>query len=279
MVVMLLLRLSWGWWVGREMERKLDDLRRQGHPVKVEDIALAQVGDEENAWTWQTKAAKALVEGVDSPRNSNMEYPGYPPYSAEWLKLAEASEKAHGESFRLARKARELVKVQMRKELGPTSAYEVSHLNDANSLSNVIADGAQYKQTKGADEEAMERLLDILHISRSMRHDPFVISQLVAMGIDAKACNSAQIMGPELRAGDFREGSKARQKLTEVVHRLLEESELARRLAMPIDTERVWWMMYSRSASKNTWVIRPLVERDLARMLFNFDVLHEAAIA
>jgi len=164
---MLVLRLWWGWWVGRQVEGKLAELRRQGHPVTLAEVPNAPVPDEENAWAWQVRAAKgANDDGIDSPRTSTMEYPGYPPYSAQWVKLAEASEKAHQENFRLARRARDFSKVQTRKRLEAWGVIEFSHVNDVKWLTNLLADGAEYMQAQGNTEEALYRLLDVLHVAR-----------------------------------------------------------------------------------------------------------------
>jgi hypothetical protein len=72
---------------------------------------------------------------------------------------------------------------------------------DARNLANTLADGAQYADLQGDDAEAVERLLDLLHLGRAMRQDPLLISQLVGIGIDALATDAAQQVAPTLALG------------------------------------------------------------------------------
>jgi len=113
----LLLRLIWGWYADRQMRALLDEYRRRGQPVRVEDLKFADVPDAQNAWFFQMKAAAAVVPGVDSPRTSALEYRPGPPYPDAWTKLAAGSEAAHGPVFAQLRKARQFEGVQVHKSL------------------------------------------------------------------------------------------------------------------------------------------------------------------
>jgi hypothetical protein len=156
--------------------------------------------------------------------------------------------------------------------------YEVSHLNDAKGLANVIADGAQYKQIKGEDVEAIDRLLDVLHIARSLREDEFLISQLVATGIDGMACNAGQMIGAGLRREET-DAARARtkKKVVELIGRLLDEAAAWEGLRRSVNMERLGWIEFCRSTGEGTWLIRPLAERNLGRTLFNFDIVYAAS--
>src|SRR5437867_125690 len=148
-LLMLLLRLGWGWWVHRQVQGKLARLHEEGHPIALSELPITPVAEEENAWAWQERAAKIINDKVDSPRSSTLQYANYPPYSAEWMKLAEESEKAYGKAFRLARRAREFSKVQTRKRLEAWSSTDTLQITNAKGLANIIADGAEYKHLKG----------------------------------------------------------------------------------------------------------------------------------
>src|SRR2546428_549286 len=77
--VMVIFRLGWGWWVHRQVEAKLAELRGRGEPVSVGEVSYPVVKDSENAWKSQLKAMNALNSAAYSPRSSNIEYDA-PPY-------------------------------------------------------------------------------------------------------------------------------------------------------------------------------------------------------
>src|SRR5687768_13880680 len=113
----LLLRLLWGWHADRQVQALLDEYRRRGQPVTTRELKFTSVGDADNAWLVQTRAAKAIIPGTDSPRTSNLDYKSYPPYPSTWMTLAAGSEKAHAPVFSQLRQARQLQGVQIHQAL------------------------------------------------------------------------------------------------------------------------------------------------------------------
>src|SRR5688572_20589066 len=178
LLFVLALRLAWGWWVNSRTEAALAQVRQRGEAVEPADVAYPYVPDADNAFVIQRKAAGLLVPGVDSPRSSPLEYPDYPPYSQEWMKLAAASEQAHQKLFVLLRQARPLKTAQFRVSLArPVFTTLLPYLNDSKWLANTVTDGARYAHVSGDDVEAIERLLDTLHLSDSLHQDDAAVSQ------------------------------------------------------------------------------------------------------
>src|SRR4051812_33943038 len=93
--MLLLLRLGWGWYVHRQLERLFADIKSRGEFVAASDVTYVPVPDSDNVWKLQFRAASALAPGVDSPLESNLEYPNYLPFPAAWRQLSDASEKAN----------------------------------------------------------------------------------------------------------------------------------------------------------------------------------------
>src|SRR3954468_7664680 len=112
LLLMVLIRLAWGWYVSRQLERALAAVGAAGEPASFAEMKYPAVADEENAWLLQLKAGQGLVN-TNSPRNSNLYYAG-PPYPAAWFTLAAASETANAQSFALVAKARKFSGVQFR---------------------------------------------------------------------------------------------------------------------------------------------------------------------
>jgi len=205
----LIFRLGWGWWADRQLAAKQDEVRRRGDPVALADVSYPLLNDADNAWKFQIKAMMALNPAVDSPRSTNLEYDG-PPYSAQWMSIAAASEAAHGQAFALARAARAHPKAQFRRDLVTAWPGYLGYLNSAKTLVNTLGDAAEYAHFTGDDDESVERFLDLLHLARSLRQDDFLMSQLVAIGTEALACCSIQNVAPELAGDGAHQGRKPR---------------------------------------------------------------------
>ena len=279
-VVVLIVRLVWGWWVGRQLQAQLDEIRRRGEPAAVSDIVFAGVADEQNAWTYQTRAAKAISEKAESPSNSNLEYPDYPSFPAEWTKLARASEQANAEAFALARQARRYSQVQTRRELPSPLTVAVaihSSVNEVKNLANVLADAAMYSHFQGDDVEAIERLLDLLHLSRSLRQDDFLVSQLVSNGMEAQACHAAFVIGPGLRLDRAATNSAMGKRVQRLIAELMDETLPDRGLRRSVAMERLSWIDVLRYRGSKTWFIRPLAEQQMLRAIQGFEFIAQAS--
>jgi hypothetical protein len=188
--VVLLFRLGMGWYLGRATHREREVLRQRGEPVTFDQLKPPRLSDDENAWALQMKAAAAIDPNVDAPRTTNLTYPDAPPYGPAWTGLADASEKAHGPVFAMMRRARSLPAARTRPEYSPAAFLaNQPDLNVARHLANTVVDGAEYAHARADDAEAVERLRDVFHLGRSLRQDATVISQLVAVGIEAVTCD------------------------------------------------------------------------------------------
>lgn len=272
-VIVLLLRIWWGWKSSRLLAAQLSAIRVRGEPASIEDLVVKSVPDAQNAYEYQVQASGAHVAGVDSPQNSVLQYPDYPPYTPRWHQLAEQSEQKHRKVFALARQARQFGEVQTHQRYAsPLFATLLPGLNRMRTLANTLADGAVYQHLKGSDAEAMERVRDTLHVSRSVRHDEFLVCQMVAMGIDALAMNAILTMAPALQA-DANSNPAARKQAQELIAQLLDEREAWEGLTRGIRGERVADMDYVRFLAQGTWVIGPLADMQRVRTNPQFEAV------
>lgn len=261
------------------VESELAQLRRSGAPVTVEDVVYPYVPDEQNGVKVQLRATKLLVQGVESPRSSPIEYREYPPYPPEWMKLAAASEQAHAPAFAMLRKARSMRGAQFRRSLtSPLVRVLLPYLNDVRWLANTVSDGATYAHLNGDDVEALERLIDVLHLARSLRHDEPVVSQLVACGIESLGCCHALTIAPGLRMGPNDPGAVAvRAKTRELIDRLLDEEIAWAGVRRAVDFERLIWIDDCRDRANEAWAIRPAAEHAILRLLPALELTATAA--
>ena len=114
--------------------------------------------------------------------------------------------------FALARQARGMPKARLRSVLtSPAIQMPMpTGFMQSRQLGNTVSDGALWAHLQGNDVEAIERIRNVLHISRCLRQDELLVSQLVAIGMDALACDRAQVIAPGLRVS---EGPEARRKV------------------------------------------------------------------
>jgi hypothetical protein len=275
----LLLRLAWGWHSARQLATALDALRRQGHPTAESEVVTEAIPDAENAWPHYAKAILSLKGGVDPPRYSNFEFPPYPPYGAQWESLASASETANAPAFAAARQARPLP----RSQFPPTAAFGAGWLrpewNDARRLAHTLADAAEYSHLRGDDAEAVERLLDVLHLGHSLRQEPTVVGQLISVGVDAVAADATQKVVPTLRLDAAPGGKPATpRQARELIRALLDETESRARFARALSRERAVTLDALYTEANQTWVLRPLADRAALRWTREYDALIDAAL-
>jgi hypothetical protein len=275
----LAVRLAWGWYVGRQLAAQLAEMRRLDEPVEVSDVVCPSVPDSQNAFAVQLQAAKALAPKVDSPSNSRLDYRDYPPYPPAWWKLADASETAHAKAFQLARQARQFSQVQVLPRLtSPVYKVSVPGWTVTRQLACTVADGAVRSHLTGDDPEAIERILDTLHIAKSLRHDEHYVSQLLAIRIDSLACLLTQIIGPGLQFDATATTRPAtRQKVHEVIKVLLDEELAVRGFPCGLMIMHLEELDFCRLVSDGTWFIQPLTEQQMVVSNRRFRWMIEAA--
>ena len=115
----LMLRLGWDCHQSRQLNARLDDIRRAGQPATLSEVVIQPVPDGGNAWLLYAQAAAGLNRAANSPGNSTSEFPNYPPFGPAWDALAGASERRMEAYFNLPEMLAALPRAQLRQ--GPLS--------------------------------------------------------------------------------------------------------------------------------------------------------------
>lgn len=261
--LVLLTRLLWGWHAGRMWEREKEAIRRTGAPATVVELPVQSLEDEDNAALLIIRANQALVPGIDSPSNSAVTWEREgPPYPQNWWSMAAASENAHGQVFALVRQARRYPRAQWTGPLsvqGPGTPYPQS-LNLAGEVTRTVCDSAIYHHLRRDDQEAIERLEDVLNIAKLARQDHTNTGQCVGALLDAFAAMTARIIAPglELPANGQATRPATRQQVQELIVAFLDERDCWLGLRPSIQSERLWCMDTIERDAQSTWIIRPL---------------------
>ena len=277
LALMLCVRLVWGWYAGYRLAAALDEIRRRGEPASLADVAYPPLPDAQNAAIAHQRAAAAISATVESPSNSGLAFPNYLPFPPKWMELAEASEKANANAFAILRKSRPLKSAQYRQNLTSLWAATLPYLNNVKELTNAVNDGAIYSHLKGDDTEALERLLDALHVASCFRQDDFLISQLVAIRIESIVCQHIQLIAPGLHL-DSTAGTRpnTHQQVHRMIDQLLDEQGISSSFHRPMLMERLGCLDMVHSRSTGNWVIKPLADTHILRVLPDYELTLQA---
>jgi hypothetical protein len=267
LLVALALRLYLGWSWSRQLAATRDEMRRGGHPAALAEIVLDDVPAAQNAAPLFTQAAASIRAGtaVNCPRNSVLNYPGYPPYGPAWEKQAAASEAGNANAFPIARAARQLARSQFRSGPLGIGSFLFGGYGPLRGLGNVLADGAEYKHLQGDDAEALDRLRDGYRLGRAIESDPLLVSQLVGWGIDVLMTDATQRIAPTLAVSSRSQPTSKAATADDVralIAELLDEREGRDALVRCLESERAFLLDLYDQMSDRTWVIRPLADRN-----------------
>ena len=123
---------------------------------------------DDDAWPLYRRAGEHVAEGdrlgKSSPSSTNMQYPGYPPFSAEWLKVASAAYAYNASPLADIRRATAM----------PSAAWpagqvdgrpDYAYLSTLRNLANQVGDAALLEHVRGDDASAFARVGDVLHLA------------------------------------------------------------------------------------------------------------------
>jgi hypothetical protein len=271
----ILLRLFWGWQVDHQLNRRIAQIRARQQPVNFSEVTYPRIPASENAWALQIRAFAALAVGINSPSNQEPEMDVYPLTDANWMAAAEKSETAHAPAFALARAARAKTSVVIRNSLPPpVMNTRLGYMNDVKTIACTLIDGAIHAHLKHNDAEAIERLLDALHIARSMHHDDFIPCHMLANGLDTRLCVAARIIFSDPQPKNV---STVPANMSQLIAQLQDEQLTHEGLARGIIFERLLWTEFYADRASENWLLRPLAGRELIRAHENSELLWQAA--
>ncbi len=163
----------------------------------------------DDAATLYMQAAILLSQRDDnnimSPSASDLVYPKYPPYPAEWQRMEQEDFAANADARALAHQARaidhanwpalpDLTKATTQPATVPSPPF--SYLNGCRNLSNELADAAVYQHLQGNDVAAIETIRDQWHLADLLRDQPkkTLTILLTSVGIRAVCVDRLEVI-------------------------------------------------------------------------------------
>jgi hypothetical protein len=213
--ILLVIRLAWGWHADRLLAEQDATMRALGLPVERGEITMFAVPDEDNAWTIQSQAAGRMTA------IPWLDLPGYLPPDDEWLAAVSQAETVNPQVFGLIRPAMERRQAFAMSSMGAGGGSQ-PHLLPCRHLGELLTNSAVLRHLNGEHGEALRRLRDALHLSRTLRNDPALVSQILAARLDNHATHAVLMIAPGLPLNDPQVVAQMRPLIEE----LLEEATI-----------------------------------------------------
>jgi len=241
-VALLILRLWWGHVAHNRLEAEIAKYKTAGEPIEPEDFDPKVVlPDEDNAASLLMEAANALSlndHEMQLCRKLDGDSLHWREHREEFGSLVNRARSA----LELVRRSRTLTKVDWGIRFRtPVSATMLPHLAPARWLAAVASAAVYALHEEQRDGEAIEGLLDILHLSRCLDQDPGGYSHLSAGRIAETAGRTLEGIFADLRVGrSFHRSIGSNPIADEVQLRVLMECFLDDSRARNAMVERMW---------------------------------------
>lgn len=245
--VVLCLVVAYSLWRSHQRNSFLAAIRRYheaGEAVLPEDFAPSVRDDPDNPVP-QWRAAAAALKQLDPEltRRGDLRILSVPLTAAEYdfnrqllepnehaLAVARAASRMHGQpDWRIRFPI-------------PAIYSQYPDLNAQRKLARMLKRAALGAHYKADDSEALERTREMIAQSRTMERHPTLVAHLVAIGLEALACDLACTIGPELHVGFDSDGSvrpASTAQLREVIAELLDEQPLRDGQVLAFRSERM----------------------------------------
>jgi len=268
--------LAWFYIARERLQAKLDGLTSRHEPVHFSDLDFSPIPDKENAAFYYQSAIAAVSTTAISPSASNFTFPNHPPYSAAWQQMVDQAVAADQQSLSLARRAQNLDRADWGTRLPPSGAFlfpvPLHSLNDARNLANLLSDGARQSHSHGDDVEALQRIFDVLHLADAVQQRGFLVGRLVAIGIQALAIDSIQILATDIQL------LPNRPAVTKLIRQLLDEKKARDARSEMARYEYLLVLDDAFMLADHSTVLRPMIDLGIARTIENITQFQNACL-
>ena len=224
--------------------RAIAALHERKLPATFADIAPALIPDEKNGALDIDEATFITAEDEGGPSSSNLDFGEELPYTKEWFDLARRNATANAEAATLLHLAR--IKGGISWPNPPTAPLEQWYKSGLGSfakdrqLTNVIRDITLYQHFNGEEAQAIESLRDLRFLGEATSHKPFLVGQLVSIGICAMQAHATQTVaaGLKVKPAADPEGAAQRAAVKSLIADLLDDAKLRNAYRRALNEER-----------------------------------------
>lgn len=220
----------------KALEAEMAGYRQAGEPAVVADLQAPVVPDAQNGVLQLRQAAKAIDGDSEAYRQADLLNLDGKLTAEQQLALRTACAES-AEMLALVEEglAKGRFDWQVKME-SPLINVRLPDLAQQRAVANTLQMAVMAAHFEGEDELALGRIEQMLAIGNAVEGQPFLVSHLVACGINSLAAANATRIAPEL---DAAAGTPARKRVESLIAALLEESAARKGLRHAILSERV----------------------------------------
>lgn len=285
--LLLVLAAAWIVWAhiaASRLQAQVDTILARHEPLYQEDLALRAVPATENAAAYLRQAIAALPDldapgREQTPSSSNMRFKVYPPFPAEWFRLADAAVAASARTLELVRQASACKQAHWGPlETTPWGTYEI--FGWVRQLANVLRDAALDAHMHGDDAEAIARSEDQLQEAAAIEQmrPADVIVDLVAIAVEDGGVADLEVIAPDLRIGSAEDTTfsvnhprpAARGEVEHLIGELLRDDVPYGQAKTALFGERANVFKDCRSLREGLTVLRPMIDLEAVRLMAEY---------
>jgi hypothetical protein len=225
----------WGTAVEARLVWKVQMMRNGGVSVDPEDFTVSAAAGEANSGK-ELEAALAAMEtkGAEDRWFNEVQFDSLKPRDIERLGKFLEARKASLDRIKLALEKPLVFPVQVK---SPVVMTLLPHLNGIRGVANFLRAGAAYAHAVGRDAEALQYVHEIHVISRELGKQPFLVSNLVSIGISGLGADCVETMQGSIKIGG--DGGASEQQIRQTLREMLDESWRTQAWRRSMDSERM----------------------------------------
>jgi len=281
------------WWWGNLSSRRLnaviDAVHARGERIVVADYARQRdLSDERNLAVYFRRAEKAAkFTKMEDWAISNA---GALPLREDIFQNVGLAIESHPQVLEELRAARDVKEADWGLNvISPMWSVLLPHLNMLRQLANISRAAALHAAQRGDHAEAVEHVLDMMPILRSLDDQPFLVTHLVRTGIGALAADTTEQLAHELQiAGDDGKPPAlpttqpatrpaSRQQVRALIAALLDDEAQRAAFQESLRGERAAQVDIGLTLSRRAHLVRPALELDTAQLADDGERLVAAA--
>ena len=281
------------WWWGdlssRRLNATINAVRARGERIVVADYAREHtLPDERNIAEYLRRAEKAAkFTKMEDWAISNADV--LPLRDDIFQNVGEALDN-HPLVFAELRAARDVKEADWKLNVvSPMWSVLLPHLNPLRQLANISRAASLHAAQRGDHAEAVEHVLDMSPVMRSLDDQPFLVTHLVRVGIGALASHTAaqlahdlQIAGedgsaPRLATTQPATRPASRQQVRALIAALLEDEPRHAAFQEALRGERAAQVDIGMTMARRSQLVRPAMELDALRLAAEGEKLVSAA--
>ena len=189
------------------MQTELDALAKAGEPTSAEQIQSPDIPDDQNAAVFWGHAIAAINDNVNTPVQSNLEYESYPPWSAEWHEALESGVNGNSNALALTPADPRVFPGQLEDSPGAAAVGHRFARPEACATSPTLSATRRCMPICMATITRRSMRSRSMSPGRDLDQQPFLVSNLVSIGITSLAMDRLQIILPDLQIEGAKQNS------------------------------------------------------------------------